>query len=75
MVSHASNKPELCPLIQGTGRDGARFVFALSSQRRQCFIMRNGDTIFTAPSDENGIDAAVDLLFRECGTAQEPKRE
>ena len=75
MLSLASKSPTLAPLIQGVGRDGALFVFALSSQLRQCCVMRNGDTIFTAPADETGIDAAVDLLVRECRTSEDALQE
>jgi hypothetical protein len=63
------------PLIRATAPDGARFVFALSSEPRQCCVMRNGDPIFTAPTDDSGITAAVDLLLRACDAGAEPDDE
>jgi hypothetical protein len=65
----AARVPAVSPLIQATAPDGARFVFAILSDQRQCCVMRNGDTVVTAAADEPGIDAAVELLMHACGPA------
>ena len=71
----ADGRLKLSPLIRATAPDGARFVFAMLPEQQECCVLRNGDTIFTAPADEPGIDAAVELLMRACGSPTTGGRE
>ena len=67
MIRLPASRLKLSPLIHATAADGARFVFAMVPEQAQCCVLRNGDPIFTAPADETGIDAAVELLMHACG--------
>lgn len=51
------------PLIQGTAPDGQHFTLAVTRADDTCYVLRNGDRIFSAPADAPGIDAAVDILL------------
>ena len=50
-------------LMQATAPDGGRFELLVNRTDDTCFVLRNGDRIFTARADNHGIDAAVDLVM------------